>query len=54
MTRNDLKIQVFSKGIKQNELAREYGCTVQFVSRFFKGFENSKPFESFVLKKLAF
>jgi len=53
MTRNELKIQLQNLGISPENLANEYGRTSTFVTRFFQGKSNSKPFEAFVLRKLG-
>jgi len=50
MTGLDVRIWMMSNSIKAKDIAKEYGCTKSFVSKFLKGNKTSKDLADYLIK----
>lgn len=52
MTPTEIKISLLRAGLRQSDLAREYGCTPVTVHQVITGKGTSRPFQVFLARKL--
>lgn len=52
MTPTEIKISLLRAGLRQSDLAREYGCTPVTVHQVITGKGQSRPLKRFLARKL--